>query len=60
MANDNLSRQPTDRFPIMLQAPFETSYFATRHGISVEQARHIINKYGHNRDKCDAAAELMK
>jgi hypothetical protein len=44
----------------MQQAPYETAYFAARHGISVEQARHIINKYGHNRDKCDAAAELMK
>jgi hypothetical protein len=60
MANDNLSRQASDRFPTMQQAPYETAYFAARHGISVEQARHIINKYGHNRDKCDAAAELMK
>jgi hypothetical protein len=38
----------------------EVEYFARKHGISVEQARQLINEHGNNRAMLDAAAEIMK
>lgn len=38
---------------------YDLTYFARKHGLSKQQAREIIRKVGHDRDKLNrAAAEL--
>jgi hypothetical protein len=60
MAEDRLSVEAMGYVPVMPQEPYEVAYFAARHGILLDQARRIIKRYGNNRDKCDAAAQLMR
>jgi hypothetical protein len=39
---------------------YEVNYFATKHGITREQAREIIGRVGNDRAKLNAAAEASK
>jgi hypothetical protein len=39
---------------------YEVSYFATKHGITRELARSLIDKVGNNRDKLNKAAEKLR
>jgi hypothetical protein len=39
---------------------YEQSYFAFRHGISMEQAREIIDRVGFDRGRLDSAAMAFK
>ena len=45
----------------MSDSPYNVDYFAQRHDISLEQARELIRKIGHDRDKLnEAAAKLFR
>ena len=39
---------------------YEVNYFATKHGITREQARDIIGRIGNDRAKLNTAAERLK
>ena len=39
---------------------YEVSRFARKHGITKQQARDIIRKVGHDRDKLNEAAARLK
>jgi hypothetical protein len=38
---------------------YEVNYFATKHGITREQARDLIKRIGNDRQKLNAAAERL-
>jgi hypothetical protein len=38
----------------------EVSYFASKHGLSAEQARDLIDKHGNDRETLDREAEKLK
>lgn len=38
---------------------YEVNYFATKHGITREQARELIGRIGNDRDKLNAAAARL-
>lgn len=45
----------------MSDSPYNVDYFAQKHDISLEQARELIRKIGHDRDKLnEAAAKLFR
>ncbi len=60
MADDKTNRGPFDRRRVAGDEPYEVSYFARQHGISVEQARDLIDRIGNDREKLDAAAQNLK
>lgn len=39
---------------------YDITYFARKHGLSKQQARDLIRKVGHDRDKLNEAAEALK
>jgi ClpP class serine protease len=49
-----------DRKLVAGEEEYEVRYFADRHGISMEQARELIDRFGHSREALDAAAEDLK
>jgi hypothetical protein len=46
--------------PCPREKGYEVSYFATKHGITRELARSLIDKVGNNRDKLNKAAEKLR
>jgi len=38
---------------------YEVNYFATKHGLTREQARDLISRIGNDRDKLNAAAARL-
>jgi hypothetical protein len=38
---------------------YEVNYFATKHGLTRQQARDLIKRIGNDRDKLNAAAEKL-
>lgn len=49
-----------DRSRVSGSEDYEVRYFADKHGISMDQARGLIEKHGNQRDELDAAAERLK
>jgi hypothetical protein len=49
-----------DRSRVPGSEDYEVRYFAERHGISVDQARELIETHANNREELDRAAESMK
>lgn len=39
---------------------YDVTYFARKHGLSRQQARELIRKVGHDRDKLNEAAAKLK
>lgn len=39
---------------------YDVTYFARKHGLTRQQAREIIRKVGHDRDKLNEAAAQLK
>jgi hypothetical protein len=39
---------------------YDVTYFARKHGLSRQQARDLIRKNGHDRDKLNEAAAALK
>lgn len=49
-----------DRGRVAAGQGYEVNYFATKHGITREQARDLIARIGNDRTKLNAAAEALK
>ena len=60
MADDKTLRGAPDRARISIGEQYEVNYFATKYGLTTEDAKRIILKAGHSRDKADAIAELTQ
>jgi hypothetical protein len=60
MPDDKSQRGGPDRGRVSAEEPYEASYFAMKHGISIEQAKKIISEAGPSREKADAAAEKAR
>jgi len=59
MADNKSKRGKADRSRVSGSEGYEVNYFATKHGITREQARDLIKKVGNNRDKLNKAAEKL-
>jgi hypothetical protein len=60
MPDNKKKRGGADRRQVAGGEGYEINYFATKHGITREQARKLIAKVGNNRDKLNAAAAKLK
>jgi hypothetical protein len=60
MADSPEKRGAADRRRVAGDQDYEVSYFAKRHGITIEQAKMLIQKFGNDRAKLDAAAAELK
>jgi hypothetical protein len=60
MTDDPNKRGEPDRSKVSGGQSYEVGYFATKHGLSIEQARELINRAGNNREKLDEAAKRLK
>lgn len=60
MADDKSNHGQQDRSRVAAEQQYEVSYFADKHGISLEEARAIIKKAGPSRVDADAAANRKK
>jgi len=60
MSDDKTNRGEPDRSRVSGSEPYEVEYFASKHGLSQEQARELIASVGNDRAKLDAAAEGIK
>ncbi len=48
-----------DRRKVASGQGYEVNYFATKHGLTREQARNLISRIGNDRDKLNAAAARL-
>ena len=60
MADDKSNVGAGDRRTVAGDEPYEVSYFASKHGITSEEARELIDRVGNNREALDAAAQKLK
>lgn len=60
MADDKSKRGRQDRNRVARNQPYEVSYFRQKHGLTLDQARKIIEKYGADRDEANKAAQRVK
>jgi hypothetical protein len=56
MADDKTKTDASDRRQVAAGEAYEVEYFAEKHGISVEEARRLIERHGNDRATLDAAA----
>jgi hypothetical protein len=60
MSDDKTKQGQQDRSRVAGDEPYEVAYFASKHGLSQEQARDLIARVGNDRASLDSAAEAMK
>ncbi|CAN5153052.1 hypothetical protein BH10PSE9_BH10PSE9_18760 [soil metagenome] len=60
MADSKQKRGAADRRTVAAGEGYELNYFATKHGITRQQARDLIAKVGNSREKLNAAAGRLK
>ena len=60
MGDDKNNQGRQDRSRVAAEQQYEVSYFADKHGITLEEARAIIKKAGPSRPDADAAANRLK
>jgi hypothetical protein len=60
VADDKSNVGGADRRTVAGDEPYEVSYFASKHGLTSQQARDLIQEHGNNRAVLDAAAEKLK
>ncbi|MBA2934555.1 DUF3606 domain-containing protein [Sphingomonas sp. CGMCC 1.13654] len=60
MSDDKTNRGEGDRSRVAGGEDYEVEYFARKHGISVEQARKLIDTHGNDRETLDREAEKLK
>ena len=60
MSDDKTKQGQQDRGRVAGDEPSEVAYFASKHGLSQEQARDLIARVGNDRASLDSAAEAMK
>lgn len=59
MTDDKSKQGQQDRRKVAGEEPYEVAYFASKHGLSQEQARELIERIGNDRTELDAAEEKM-
>ncbi|HUV63624.1 MAG TPA: DUF3606 domain-containing protein [Sedimentisphaerales bacterium] len=59
MADDKTKRGASDRKKVNKNEGYEVRYFAKKHGITVEQAKALIEKHGNDRATLNKAAEKL-
>jgi Protein of unknown function (DUF3606) len=59
MADDKSKRDQRDRSRVAAEQDFELRYFAQEAGISLDQARDLIERYGHDRETLMRHASQM-
>ena len=59
MADDKSKRDGRDRSRVAGDEPYEIEYFAQKAGISMQQARDLINKYGNDRETLEREAAKL-
>ncbi|WP_342643407.1 DUF3606 domain-containing protein [Rhodoligotrophos ferricapiens] len=57
MADDPSKRGAQDRSRLSGDQEHEVRYFAEQHGLSMEEARAVMDKVGNDRSKLDSAIE---
>jgi hypothetical protein len=60
MADDRSKRGGPDRQRVSAEEGYEVAHFANKHGITLDEARDIIQRHGPSRAQSDAAAEKLK
>jgi hypothetical protein len=60
MSDDKTKQGQQDRSRVAGDEPYEVAYFASKHGLSQEQARDLIARVGNDRASLDSAADAMK
>ena len=60
MADNKSKRGQSDRSRVASNEGYEVNYFATKHAITRQQAREIIERVGNDREKLNAAAAKLK
>ena len=59
MADDKNNRGEPDRSRVSGSEPYEVSYFASKNGITAEQARELIDRHGNDRETLDREAQKL-
>jgi hypothetical protein len=60
MADDKTKRGGGDRGRVARGQGYEVGYFARKHGLTLGQARQLIEREGNDRATLNAAAEKLK
>jgi hypothetical protein len=60
MADDKSRTDGRDRAKVAGDEEYEVGYLASSTGISLDQARELIERHGNNREVLEAAAKLLK
>jgi hypothetical protein len=60
MADDKSKRGQPDRAKVAGGETYEVAFFASKHGLSLNDARELIKKNGNSREVLDRAAESFK
>lgn len=60
MADNKQDLGEPDRSRVSGSEGYEVQYFAEKHGISMDQARELIERHGNDRAALDAAAERLR
>jgi uncharacterized protein YpmB len=55
MPDDKTKMDRRDRSRVAGDEDYEVAYFASRHGISQDEARELIKKHGNNREELEKA-----
>jgi hypothetical protein len=59
MGDDKSKVGGADRRQVSGEERYEVDYFASKHGITIAQARDLIERHGNDRATLDAAAERL-
>jgi hypothetical protein len=59
MADDKRKRGGRDRSRVAKGQGYEVNYFATKHNLTRQQARDLIDRIGNDRNRLNAAAEKL-
>jgi len=60
MTDDKTKRDQRDRTRVAGDEEYEVGHLASRHGLTLGQARSLIETHGNDRDELDAAARHLK
>ncbi len=60
MSDDPTKQDGRDRGKVAAGQAFEVQYFAEKAGISLDQARQLLQRYGNDRAKLMDEAKLLK
>jgi hypothetical protein len=60
MADDPNKEDSRDRSRVSGSEDYEVRYFAEQNGISIDQARELIQTHGNDRETLNAAAQRLK